>query len=103
MQQAMAMAALARAMAKGQQRTNRPSSLPMPNPTDEGNLEGGEDAPGSGQSNLSKLDPSARAIILKMPPSRYREELIRGLNEQGPEAYRAYIQDYFKRLTKSKK
>jgi hypothetical protein len=104
MQQALAMAAMARAMGKGQkQRPRTPSALPMPNPSDEGNLDGGEDAPGSGQSNLAKLDPTARAIILKMPPSRYREELIRGLNEQGPEAYRAFIQDYFKRLTKSKK
>ena len=35
--------------------------------------------------------------------ARYREELIRGLNEQGPEAYRAFIQNYFKRLTETKK
>ena len=103
MQQAMAMAALAKAMGKGKKQDGpRPPSA-LPSPSSEGNLDGGEDAPGSGQSNLSRLDPTSRAIIMKMPPSRYREELIRGLNEQGPEAYRAYIQDYFKRLTKSKK
>jgi hypothetical protein len=28
--------------------------------------------------------------------------LIQGMNEQGPEAYRAFIQDYFKRLTETK-
>jgi hypothetical protein len=75
----------------------------MPTNSEEGNLQGGEEAPGSGMSNLNKLDAATRALILKMPPSRYREELIRGLSEQGPEAYRAFIQDYFKRLTETKK
>ncbi len=103
MQQARAMAAAARALARGQRQQNRTQPQGLPMPSEEGNLQGSEEAPGSGQSNLNKLDPAARAIILKMPPSRYREELIRGLNEQGPEAYRAFIQDYFKRLTKSKK
>ena len=42
-------------------------------------------------------------MIMKLPPSRHREELIRGLMEQGPEAYRGFIQDYFKRLSESKK
>ena len=51
---------------------------------------------------LGKLDPETRAMILKMPPSSYREELIRGLNEQGPEAYRAFIQNYFKQLTEKR-
>ncbi len=76
---------------------------PLPNTSDEGNLQGGDNPSVSDQGNLSKLDPATRAMILKMPPSRYREELIRGLAEQGPEAYRGFIQDYFKRLTESKK
>ena len=37
-----------------------------------------------------------------MPPSKYREELIRGLNEQGPEAHPAFIQNYFKQLTENR-
>jgi hypothetical protein len=102
MQEALAMAAAAKMAGKGQQK-GKPQRSPTPTNADEGNLHGGEDAPGSGMSNLSKLDPATRAMILKMPPSRYREELIRGLSEQGPEAYRAFIQDYFKRLTESKK
>jgi hypothetical protein len=47
---------------------------------------------------LSQLDPNARAIILKMQP-RMREELLQGMREQGPEGYRKFIQDYFKRLS----
>jgi hypothetical protein len=62
----------------------------------------GADAPG-GSGELGKLPADLRAMILKMPPSRTREELIRGLNEQGPEAYRAFIEDYFKRLTRPRK
>ncbi len=54
------------------------------------------------EADLSKLDPDTRAMILKLPPSRLRDELIQGMNEQGPEAYRAFIQDYFKRLTETK-
>jgi hypothetical protein len=104
MREALAMAAAARMAGKGQQQAGRQRQRsPMPNYSDEGNLTGSEEAPGSGQSNLNKLDPATRAMILKMPPSRYREELIRGLTEQGPEAYRAFIQDYFKRLTETKK
>jgi hypothetical protein len=102
MQEALAMAAATKMAGKGQQK-GKPQRSPMPNNSEEGNLTGSDEAPGSGQSNLSKLDPATRAMILKMPPSRYREELIRGLNEKGPEAYRAFIQDYFKRLTETKK
>ncbi|HTU21161.1 MAG TPA: hypothetical protein VMG10_24115 [Gemmataceae bacterium] len=57
---------------------------------------------GLSEADLSKLDPDMRAMILKLPPSRLRDELIQGMNEQGPEAYRAFIQDYFKRLTETK-
>ncbi|HUY36541.1 MAG TPA: hypothetical protein VMV69_27645 [Pirellulales bacterium] len=47
---------------------------------------------------LSQLDPGTRAIILKMQP-KMREELLQGMREQGPEGYRKFIQDYFKRLS----
>lgn len=50
---------------------------------------------------LAKLDPQTRAIVLKMQP-RLREELLQGMREQGPEGYRKFIQDYFKRLTEVK-
>ncbi len=102
MREARAMAAAAQALGRSQPQRGprRPEAPPQ---SDEGNVHGGDDTPGGNDSNLGKLDPTARAIILKMPPSRYREELIRGLNEQGPEAYRAFIQDYFKRLTQTKK
>jgi hypothetical protein len=105
MQEALAMAAAARMAGKGQRQQpgQQRQRSPLPNNSDEGNLIGSEEAPGSGQSNLNKLDPATRALILKMPPSRYREELIRGLTEKGPEAYRAFIQDYFKRLAETKK
>jgi hypothetical protein len=104
MREALAMAAQARRSAGRQPapsrtRGPRPST---PNDSDEGAQEGAGDGPGTGNADLAKLDPTLRAMILKMPPSRTREELIRGLNEQGPEAYRAFIEDYFKRLTKTK-
>lgn len=48
--------------------------------------------------DLSELDPATRALILKMQP-KLREELLQGMREEGPEGYRKFIQDYFKRLT----
>jgi hypothetical protein len=102
MREAMAMAAAARMAGKGQQKGQPQKGPRQPSDNrDEGNLDGGGDPPIT-DANLSKLDAATRAMIMKMPPSRYREELIRGLNEQGPEAYRAFIQDYFKRLTETK-
>ncbi len=73
----------------GQAPPDNPTASPDPNK-------------GSREAELAKLDPEARALILKLPPSRLRDELIQGMSEQGPEAYRAFIQDYFKRLTDSK-
>jgi hypothetical protein len=49
---------------------------------------------------LKDLDPSTKAIILKMQP-RMREELLQGLREEGPEGYQRFIRDYFERLTKA--
>ena len=49
--------------------------------------------------NLEGLDLPTRTIILKMQP-RIREELLQGMREEGPEGYRAFIRDYFRRLTK---
>jgi hypothetical protein len=50
---------------------------------------------------LSKLDLNTRAAILKMQP-QLREELLQSMREEGPEGYRKFIEDYFKRLTEVK-
>lgn len=87
----------AQAMGKPQQSQNPPSS----SRSARGDLDGGLKN-GLLEADLANLDPDLRAMILKLPPSRLRDELIQGMNEQGPEAYRAFIQDYFKRLTQTK-
>lgn len=50
---------------------------------------------------LPELDPATRRVILKMQP-QIREALLQGLREEGPEGYRAFIRNYFKRLTEVK-
>ncbi|HWG45822.1 MAG TPA: hypothetical protein VN688_23880 [Gemmataceae bacterium] len=100
MQAAKAMAARMRqAQAQGKPQKGQPSQ--SPSQMTQGDLNGGTKN-GAREADLSKLDPDTRAMILKLPPSRLRDELIQGMNEQGPEAYRAFIQDYFKRLTETK-
>jgi hypothetical protein len=49
---------------------------------------------------LGELDPQVRTTILKMQP-KAREELLQGLREEGPEGYRQFIRDYFRRLTRA--
>ena len=51
---------------------------------------------------LCKLDPQTRAVLLQMQP-KVREELLQGMKDDGPEAYRKHIQDYFRRLSEVKK
>lgn len=98
MKQARAMAGRMKSSMKGQQpgQQQQPSASNNPNAN-------GNDQRGSKEADLSKLDPDTRAMLLKLPPSKLRDELIQGMSEQGPEAYRAFIQDYFKRLTETKK
>ena len=48
---------------------------------------------------LKDFDLNARTVIMKMQP-REREDLLQGLKEEGPEGYRKFIRDYFRRLTK---
>lgn len=48
---------------------------------------------------LDDFDLDARTVIMKMQP-REREDLLQGLKEEGPEGYRNFIRDYFRRLTK---
>jgi hypothetical protein len=98
MRQAMEMARRMQ-QARQMRRQRNQRNQPEPSQTSEGNREGTPPPPAR-EADLSKLDPETRTIILRMPP-RLRDELIQGMNEQGPEAYRAFIQDYFKRLTAS--
>ena len=44
------------------------------------------------------LDPRMRTTIMKMQP-KVREALLQGLRDEGPEGYRRFIRDYFRRLT----
>jgi hypothetical protein len=50
------------------------------------------------ERELANLDPATRTIILQLPP-RVREELLQGMQEQGPEGYQEFIRDYFRRLS----
>ncbi len=99
MKAAMAMAGRARQgpPQQGKPQQNQPGQAPPDNPT-----ASPDPNKGSRDVELARLDPETRALILKLPPSRLRDELIQGMSEQGPEAYRAFIQDYFKRLTENK-
>jgi hypothetical protein len=90
-------------MAKGAmaQRGQRPQQTGEPRNAQEGNLDGGLPPGRTTKGELSALDPATRAMLLKLPP-RLREDLLRGRATEGPEAYRAFIQDYFKRLSEKK-
>ena len=50
---------------------------------------------------LPDIDLTTRTAILKLQP-QIREELLQGLREEGPEGYRAFIRNYFKKLTEVK-
>jgi hypothetical protein len=101
MRQAMAM--LARMRQGPGQQGNQQSAQRSPNPsqTSTGNMQGAPNPNAALEGELAKLDPSARTVLLKMPP-RVREELLQGMREEGPEGYRKFIEDYFKRLTEVK-
>lgn len=99
-QQALEMAARMRGMrqsaARAQGRPNGQTRTPTT-----GNLQGtpppGTPLPGE----LDKLDPDTRAALLKLQP-KLREDLLQSMREQGPEGYREFINDYFKRLSRGK-
>jgi len=52
-------------------------------------------------ADLPEMDPAMRTVILGMQP-RMREELLLGMRERGPEAYRQFIENYYKELTRTK-
>src|SRR4051794_25976303 len=75
---------------------------PGPSSTRDPNLMPTTDAVGSPAAEaLADLDLATRTMILKMQP-KLREELLQALREEGPEGYRAFIRDYFRRLTQVK-
>ena len=47
---------------------------------------------------LPELDVSMRTVLLGMQP-KLREELLNGMQERGPEAYREFIENYYRKLT----
>jgi hypothetical protein len=94
MQQALAMAGR---MQRMQSQGNPPPGGQQP----EGNMTGAQRNGPAEEAELRKLDPDTRGKILRLPP-RLREELIQGMQEQGPEGYQRFIEDYFKRLTEVK-
>lgn len=86
---------------QGQQGQKAQGQPPQgPNNASAGNLQGGN-YDGLLEGQLGQLDINTRTVILKMPP-RMREELLQSMREEGPEGYRRFIQDYFKRLTEVK-
>ncbi|MCX7420149.1 MAG: hypothetical protein NT013_11505 [Planctomycetia bacterium] len=109
-QKAMKMAARMQAMKAGDasDKPNKgqkqpPSNQPPPlksSPRPRSGLEGDNASQFAMEAILKDLDPSSKAIILKMQP-RMREELLQGLREEGPEGYQRFIRDYFERLTKA--
>jgi hypothetical protein len=104
MRQAMAMAQRARQQGRAQgQKPGQQPGQPMPPSTQPttGDLHGTPPTGTPQEAELAKLDPATRTVILKMPP-RVREELLQGMKEEGPEGYRKFIQEYFKKLTEVK-
>jgi len=54
------------------------------------------------EEEMSHLDLETRGVILGMQP-RVREELLEGMKEEGPAAYRELIRRYFSRLTRQER
>jgi hypothetical protein len=107
MQQAMALAQAMRQAQTGSQQPSQPApgQPPQPSPHTPA-LAQTLTQPNAGlrigvPGELNDLDLAAATVILRMQP-RLREELLKGMREEGPEAYRKFIQDYFNRLTKVK-
>jgi hypothetical protein len=107
LQEARAMAERMRAMRTGAARAGQTSNrqhagqttATSPSVTVQSGQAGNGQA--AARAALEGVDLNTRTMILKMPP-RMREELLRGMREQGPEGYAKFIQDYFRRLTEAK-
>ena len=91
---------------KNQPPQDQQKNQPMPpQPTLANQLIGNQDPDGQGTEqvllDLGKLDVATRRVIMKMQPKE-REELLQGLREEGPKAYRGFIRDYFKKLSRAR-
>ena len=91
---------------KNQPPQDQQKNEPMPpQPTLANQLIGNQDPDGQEAEqvlvDLSKLDVATRRVIMKMQPKE-REELLQGLREEGPKAYRGFIRDYFKKLSRAR-
>jgi hypothetical protein len=100
LQQALAMASRMRGMQQTASRSQgQPNSAGTRNTAATGNLQGSP-PPGSPlEGELGKLDPDTRRAILRLQP-KLRDDLLQSMREEGPEGYREFIEDYFKRLTR---
>jgi hypothetical protein len=89
---------LAQAMQQDNQNPTE-AQLPMPSALSPiGNQEGVIGGVEQILVDLDDLDVNTRVVIMKMQ-RKEREELLQGLREEGPEGYRQFIKDYFRRLT----
>ncbi|MEO1995522.1 MAG: hypothetical protein ABGZ17_09630, partial [Planctomycetaceae bacterium] len=102
MQQAQAMLERMRQMqSQAQQQQNQQANQTPPPDSPQGLLTPTENSTEAILVELDDLDVSTRTVIMKLQP-KVREELLQGLREEGPEGYRRFIRDYFRRLTKVK-
>jgi hypothetical protein len=101
-QQALAMVARMRqlAQAKAAPGQGQPGA-PAATQAVIGNLQGGPRVAVPVEIALGRLDPEARAALLRLQPKQ-REEILQGMQEEGPEGYRQFIRDYFQRLSRTK-
>ena len=105
MQQAQAMLERMRQMQaqaqqqQNQQQNQQANQTPPPTDNPQGLLKPTENTTEAILVELDDLDINTRTVIMKLQP-KVREELLQGLREEGPEGYRRFIRDYFRRLTK---
>jgi hypothetical protein len=95
LQSALTTAARVRA---GQGDGSSSGAIPQSAQSTSGNMSGSAPEAGRRNAEFDKFDLHTRAAIVNMPP-RIREELLQSLRDPGPEGYRKFIDNYFKRLT----
>ncbi|MGL5096458.1 MAG: hypothetical protein ACRDD1_12765, partial [Planctomycetia bacterium] len=94
--------ALAKGTPKKSDRRGEPKNQPSQNASLDPNLDGNVLRLGPPDPNAVALEIDMRSVLLKMKPKE-REELLKGMNEEGPESYRRFIQDYYRRLSRVEK
>jgi hypothetical protein len=96
LQQALAMVNRMDNVRQGQKGSRPPNTTLNQAPI--GNLQGSPHPGAPLEGELSKLDLDTRKALFRMQP-KLREELLQSMREEGPEGYRKFIEEYFKRLT----